>query len=198
MSDLRSDRRKSMVGKSSPWGKIQAEELVTDGIWIVSTPSHGGFKLDREANAGMPAELRLDGGWYEEDCAWSHVVVAYPTLFSEDKQRNARTSLRDWEPDLFESFFGEPVKPGESVIRDQETFDKKHQDDFVVTAAYGDWAGWVPSGFVGVLARKGGRNSRDGEERYFLVPEQEYDARGKFSFVVELGRHTPVDKAAVK
>ena len=71
---------KSMVGKRSPWGTIDHEEPICDGIVFVGTPSHGGIKLAAWRNTYVPAHLREAGGWYEEDCAWS---IPY-TIFADD------------------------------------------------------------------------------------------------------------------
>jgi hypothetical protein len=37
-------------------------------MFFVSTPSHGGFKLEAKHNVLIPAPFCRDGGWYEEDC----------------------------------------------------------------------------------------------------------------------------------
>lgn len=35
----------------TPWGKADYEKVYAEGIVFYGTPSHGGFKLDRERNA---------------------------------------------------------------------------------------------------------------------------------------------------
>ena len=46
---------------------------------------------------------------------------------------------------------------------------------------------------VGVVARLGGEGECPNEvDRWFLVPEDEYDARPRFGFVVDLARHEEV------
>lgn len=76
---------------NTPWGQSQQIEIVADGIVKVSTASHGGYHLDAKALAAMPAPLRAIGtfaglGWYEEDCDWCLVALAFPQHFYEYKQ----------------------------------------------------------------------------------------------------------------
>jgi len=64
----------------------------------MSTPSHGGYKVTDEIMELMPAELRsikpwAGQGWYEEDCDWSIVAAAWPTLFTADHVKIAISTL---------------------------------------------------------------------------------------------------------
>ena len=58
----------------SPWGQIDEEVFIIPGIDLVSTPSHGGARVTREAVMLLSPEARKcgfrDGGyvWFEEDC----------------------------------------------------------------------------------------------------------------------------------
>lgn len=70
----------------TPWGKADSAEKIAEGITFYSTPSHGGVKLSPERLASMPAMLReikpfAGPGWYEEDCDYSLVVLAFPECF---------------------------------------------------------------------------------------------------------------------
>ena len=56
-------------GTRTPWGEAQHVTHIQEGVWFASTASHGGIKLDRKRNAKIPAVARIEGGWYEEDCA---------------------------------------------------------------------------------------------------------------------------------
>lgn len=82
----------------TPWGHADHIEMVAEGVWFVSTPGHGGYRLSPERNAEVPVEGRrfaaawskgwFDGsaetvGWYEEDCAVWAVVKTFPDLFPE-------------------------------------------------------------------------------------------------------------------
>lgn len=67
---------------------------------------------------------------------------------------------------------------------------------YIVIAAWGDWAKFVPENtacgkrFVGVVATPEG--ARGSNERWFLVPAAEYDCRQGFDFVVDVGRHQEI------
>ena len=56
----------------TPWGPAYTEEQLAPGIVQVSTPSHGGLKLDAAAQQRIPQDVRntfINGpGWAEEDC----------------------------------------------------------------------------------------------------------------------------------
>lgn len=56
------------VGGRTPWGGADHVNEVVRGVFAVSTPGHGGLKLDRVRNAKVPAATRQKGGFYEEDC----------------------------------------------------------------------------------------------------------------------------------
>ncbi len=55
----------------TPWGWTQDIEEVTEGVWRVTTPSHGGLKLSRERWSELPTEVKdamLTPSFAEEDC----------------------------------------------------------------------------------------------------------------------------------
>ena len=57
--------------KYTPWGWTHDVEELADGVWRVSTPSHGGLKLSRERWNELPAEVRhtmFNQTFAEEDC----------------------------------------------------------------------------------------------------------------------------------
>jgi len=79
------------ASRSTPWGRSDGPgDLVgTEGIRFYSTPSHGGYFVPRRLVGRVPmtvrarcAIIRMDGDWYEEDCAAA--VVAHVFGFSED------------------------------------------------------------------------------------------------------------------
>ena len=72
----------------SPWGAVQTEKVIGDGVRLVTTSSHGGFLVTEPALSQMPAILKAFSPWagvgaYEEDCDWVIVVLAFPHLFSD-------------------------------------------------------------------------------------------------------------------
>ncbi len=55
----------------TPWGWTKDVAELAEGVWRVSTPSHGGLKLSRERWNELPAELRdamYTQTFAEEDC----------------------------------------------------------------------------------------------------------------------------------
>ena len=77
---------KCFEGMETPWGVAQTVTVIADGIESVSTSSHGGIRLSAERQAQMPERfVGLNkygrGCWYEEDCEWALVAVAFPEHF---------------------------------------------------------------------------------------------------------------------
>lgn len=176
----------------TPWGVANSIRLLADGIYSVSTPSHGGIKLSAERNSAIPSFMRLQSGWYEEDVEWARVAMIFPNVFEPADVVMAETVFKNWEPDSFERLFGRQLQPGESHKRDESLFQVAHANDLVATTAWGDWANWVPKGMVGVEAYVGGYDKHyrtHGSARYFLVSEEEYNARNPFGFIVDPARH---------
>lgn len=85
------------VGKSSPWGIVQDEETIADGIVYVSTASHGGIWVSpellgrvQEAMRDYAAYWSGSSQWFEEDCAAQCVVVSFPELFPAEQVERAQ------------------------------------------------------------------------------------------------------------
>ena len=92
------------VGDTSPWGGIQILTPFGEGIWFVSTASHGGFFLDAERNAKVPASWRRGTfreqgirGWYEEDEDWCLVIKTFPERFPAEDLKKAKAAFSWWE-----------------------------------------------------------------------------------------------------
>lgn len=87
----------------TPWGVPDEQRELAEGIIFVGTPSHGGFWLDEERNALVPASWRKasfngqgEGGWYEEDCDWCLVALTFPGLFEATERAAARLTFQHW------------------------------------------------------------------------------------------------------
>jgi hypothetical protein len=81
----------------TPWGIAQSRTDVGDGILCVSTASHGGYFVPDRLLGRIPAEgqafaARWSGSpnWFEEDCAWAYVALAFPEFFPADALADAR------------------------------------------------------------------------------------------------------------
>ena len=90
-------------GDRSPWGKIQHVTVLAPGAWSVSTAGHGGIKLDAARNRKVPALVRGERGWYEEDCDW-----AIPAFVHKDVGDVLLARARKADPEKFgESYIAE-------------------------------------------------------------------------------------------
>src|ERR1035438_5453954 len=69
------------VSTSTPWGPSQQSKSYGPGIVSYSCAGHGGFHVSPTLNAAMPDYLRYPEGWYEEDCAWALVALAFPPVW---------------------------------------------------------------------------------------------------------------------
>lgn len=85
------------VGKNSPWGIVQDEETIADGIVYVSTASHGGIWVSpellgrvQEAMRDYAAYWSGSSSWFEEDCAAQCVVVSFPEYFPAEQVERAQ------------------------------------------------------------------------------------------------------------
>lgn len=82
----------------TPWGPAYTEERLAPGVVQVTTPSHGGLKLDAAAQQRIPLEVRdsfINGhGWAEEDCEALIVLVllavTIPCMTRRQAVNNAR------------------------------------------------------------------------------------------------------------
>lgn len=106
------------MGTWTPWGVSDYEKKIATGIMSYSTPGHGGIHLSPARQIEMPEQLRVEGGWYEEDCDWCLVAVAFSQYFTEEYQQ-AKETMRNWHPDRYEKYFGVTLKPEESYMRRQ-------------------------------------------------------------------------------
>lgn len=100
----------------TPWGTAQHVTEIAPGIVSYSTASHGGIHLSDERIADMPAALQEfvpfggpqpgPGRWFEEDCDWSVVALAFPQFFTEEEVRAAHATLKAYRPSVYEAFVG--------------------------------------------------------------------------------------------
>ena len=86
----------TLNGKSSPWGIVEGEEVIAEGIIYVSTASHGGIWVSRELLPRIQKEMRDyakywsgSSQWFEEDCAAQCVVVSFPEFFKPEQVASA-------------------------------------------------------------------------------------------------------------
>ena len=75
-------------GSPTPWGPAQSADDIGEGIYHVTTAGHGGYYVPTPKLRAIPehaqryaAQWSGSRNWYEEDCAWAAVALAFPHLF---------------------------------------------------------------------------------------------------------------------
>jgi hypothetical protein len=174
------------VGARTPWGNADHVLEIGEGAWFVSTPSHGGIKLDRKRNAKVHWAWRRTGGWYEEDVEWAIVAVTFPELYEPENHLHGIKIAKNWLPNEYMQVTGTVIPTEESFILRKEKFRGETEDEYVVRSASGHPAKGVPVGMVGCVARQ----EITREEIAVLVPAEEYAKRGEFGFVLN-GSYKP-------
>jgi len=167
------------MSTSTPWGPAQDSTKYAPGIISYSTASHGGFHLSKTRQNEMTDCLRNPDGWYEEDCDWCKVVIAFNQYFKPTELLQAYDTLKDWFYEEYEKFTGTILKPGESYKKDEVLFFEKHKNDWIVISAIS-----AENNMVNVTAMLGGQRTMSGKRKQFLVPADDYSKRSGFGFVI--------------
>ena len=85
-----------MTTMHTPWGPPQDIEELAEGVWRVSSASHGGLMLSRERWAEIPAEVRdsmFNATFAEEDC--EQPIVGTLLGLGDDREREAALRIAD-------------------------------------------------------------------------------------------------------
>ncbi len=184
------NRVHARLSASTPWGGSQMATIYAEGVVSHMTSGHGGFHLSADRNAEVHPLLRKETPWYEEDAEWAIVAISFPDLFTAYERSVAEKTIRDTWPDAWVKIHGCSRAEGESWAKDRRAFDQGHAADFIVMSAI---RSDQHAGMTEVVATIGGCRIRGGEERRFLVPSDEYAARGPFGFVIDEARHAAYD-----
>jgi hypothetical protein len=93
------------ISVETPWGPSYSREIAP-GIVRHDTASHGGYYVSPERVASMPKPLRefrpfAGPNWYEEDCDWAIVALAFPEFFAGDVIPLALATLQRYQPELY-------------------------------------------------------------------------------------------------
>ena len=81
----------------TPWGPPQDIEELAEGVWRVSTASHGGLKLSRERWYSLPDCVRdamFNATFAEEDCEES--IVRTLLGLGDDRERAAAVRAAEY------------------------------------------------------------------------------------------------------
>ena len=176
----------------TPWGPVEQAEQILPGIWSITTSSHGGLALSEQRQDAMPPALQLAEGFYEEDCDWSLVYIAFEDEFCKTRKdygpdfiQLARDTAKCWHPDRMTKHTGKKVPPNVSPILRTRAAYQHALGDYCTTTAWGDWADWVPKGKVGVIAKRLvsvnhlGRPTFGEDEVCALIDNDTYETRGE-------------------
>ena len=87
--------------KNSRWGYVQHKTEIEEGLFAVSTSTHGGLVMDVDHYMKLPEELRpyvAAGGYAEEDCHMGIVLLllgrTLPFMGRDAVVENVKTSLK--------------------------------------------------------------------------------------------------------
>ncbi len=101
----------------SPWGEVQACETLCHGVYLVTTPGHGGILVEPESAFFLSAAARKcafrDSGYlcFEEDCCEQIVfrelldkkLWQIPSRVTDPKafETAINNSLQEWQPEYW-------------------------------------------------------------------------------------------------
>lgn len=178
---------------STPWGTADYCYKYARGVIQYATPGHGGFKVAITKALQMPpalAKMGMNWGgalWFEEDCQYAAVMLAFPELFNEAQVKQAKASLMRWNHEAYEEFYGVVLSPEESHSKAEAVFQEQNKGKLVGRSARS-----LEGGMVKVWARPLGLPYYEEAEKAFLVPATEYATRSPFGFVIEPGKYQEV------
>lgn len=99
------------MATSTPWGPSDYTKSFARGITFYGTPSHGGFKVSAGRLKKMhPALIDMgwagmgERGWFEEDCSWCAVALAFPECFDDLMVEAAHQTAQSTYPAEYKSF----------------------------------------------------------------------------------------------
>jgi len=171
-------------GPSTPWGRAQYSLTFARGVASVGCAGHGGIRVSRGLAKKkilpevLKAAIETPGYfWFEEDCAYSLVVLSMKDLFFDPQIiESAKNSARNYFPEEYELITGEKVDPKDSYSLQRSAFFASTNDRFVV------WSARNKDGMVEVHARR----ASDKAEQTAMVSKEDYDGRGEFGYILPI------------
>lgn len=104
IEDLDGFRMRAKPAPRTPWGTPDSVDLVTEGIWHISCPGHGGLFLSPLRIKVLPQCVRdyaaywakgFGPQWFEEDCAAGLVLLAFGADMRANWTREAAAQIAD-------------------------------------------------------------------------------------------------------
>jgi len=92
-------RTEIVCSTATPWGRAESCISYAEGITFYVTPSHGGFHLSAARMNIVRALFRgfvtfAGGPWFEEDCDYCVVVLAFQDVFTSTEVSAASAAMR--------------------------------------------------------------------------------------------------------
>ena len=114
----------------SPWGMVQTSYTLCDGVYAVSTASHGGILVHRSSEHFLSQEAQYLGVrygvylCYEEDCKAPIVIrelldsgkITIPAndrLTDEEFNKEVNENIQRWNPEYWEAYEKRMATPQE-------------------------------------------------------------------------------------
>ena len=114
----------------SPWGMVQTSYTLCDGVYAVSTASHGGILVHRSAEHLLSQEAQYLGTrygvylCYEEDCkapivirelldSGKIIVPINDRLTDEEFNNEVNENIQRWNPEYWEAYEKRMAAPQE-------------------------------------------------------------------------------------
>ena len=114
----------------SPWGMVQTSYTLCDGVYAVSTASHGGILVHRSAEHLLSQEAQYLGTrygvylCYEEDCkapivirelldSGKIIVPVNDRLTDEEFNKEVNENIQRWNPEYWEAYEKRMAAPQE-------------------------------------------------------------------------------------
>lgn len=196
--------------EASPWGVVVKANKIAPGIHWFTTGARGGYRLTPWRQRAVPKMFRTEDGWYEDFVEWAGVAVVFHLVFDrvrvgggsdgETLYQIGKTTLRDWRPEEYESWFQTTHDEAEIESLAVTQFHRQHAERWIVLDAYDDREPFVAPGCLQVRAKWGGdppygaRQAAPGRpSRWFVVDAAEFaHGRGK-PFLIDPERHHEID-----
>jgi hypothetical protein len=134
-----------MTSMSTPWGPSHSVRRIAPGIVSFTTATHGGIQLSEERIAALPDAIRKAQGsdleWFEEDCAASLVVLAFPEAFTDVAVWSAVNFIRAYPgyPAATAYIATEAAKP---ILDRHARFEVENGDRYVAGIQASSSIGW--------------------------------------------------------
>lgn len=130
----------------TPWGPSQMVTEYGIGIKCYECAGHGGFHLSPERMAQLPPTLRSFVGyggvsWYEEDCDWAIVALAFPDYFEPRAIFHAERTARNYHKAETEAFF--KTADGQKIVEIADRYLRENGEKYAACGgSSGDNGSW--------------------------------------------------------